>query len=260
MEIKVFKIGGQIVDDADQLQQFITILSKIKGNKILVHGGGKIASQLCMDLGITPKMHNGRRITDESTLKVVVMAYAGWINKSIVAQLQAKDQNAIGLTGADSNFILAHKRQNSAIDYGFAGDIDKVDASVLETILIRDQTTVIAPITHDGKGQLLNTNADTIANEIAVALAHEHSVDLYYLFDKKGVLVNKEDENSLISKIKIAEIKNLIDQGIIVDGMIPKIQNAKAAVENGVVKIILTNIAELEKSLDHQTVGTTILK
>ncbi|MCB0503812.1 MAG: acetylglutamate kinase, partial [Bacteroidetes bacterium] len=223
MEIKVFKIGGQIVDDADQLQQFITILSKIKGKKILIHGGGKIASQLCMDLGIAPKMHNGRRITDESTLKVVVMAYAGWINKSIVAQLQAKDQNVIGLTGADSNFILAHKRQNSAIDYGFAGDIDKVDASVLETILIRDQTPVIAPITHDGKGQLLNTNADTIANEIAVALAYEHSVDLYYLFDKKGVLVNKEDENSLISKIKISEINDLIDKGIIVDGMIPKI-------------------------------------
>lgn len=260
MEIKVFKIGGQIVDDADQLQQFITILSKIKGKKILIHGGGKIASQLCMDLGIVPKMHNGRRITDQATLKVVVMAYAGWINKSIVAQLQSEGLNALGLTGADSNLILAHKRQNSAIDYGFAGDIDKVDASVLETILIRDQTPVIAPITHDGKGQLLNTNADTIANEIAVSLAHEHSVDLYYLFDKKGVLVNKEDEHSLISEIKISEINDLIDKSIIVDGMIPKIQNAKAAVENGVAKIILTNVAELQKSLNHQTVGTTIRK
>ncbi|MCB0501649.1 MAG: acetylglutamate kinase [Bacteroidetes bacterium] len=260
MEIKVFKIGGQIVDDADQLQQFITILSKIKGNKILVHGGGKIASQLCMDLGIAPKMHNGRRITDEATLKVVVMAYAGWINKSIVAQLQAKDQNAVGLTGADCNFILAHKRRNSAIDYGFAGDIDKVDASFLETILTKNQIPVVAPITHDGKGQLLNTNADTIANEIAVALAHEHSVDLYYLFDKKGVLADKENEQSVINEIKIAEINDLIDKGIIVDGMIPKIQNAKAALENGVAKIILTNIAELDKSLDHQNVGTTILK
>ena len=260
MEIKVFKIGGQIVDDEVLLEQFISIFSKVEGHKLLVHGGGKIASKLCESLGIVPKMHNGRRITDEPTLKVVVMAYAGLINKNIVALLQANNQNAIGLTGADGNIIQAHKRMNSDIDYGFAGDIDIINTTILEKLLKAWQVPVMAPITHDKKGQLLNTNADTIANELSVALSSDHTVELFYLFDKKGVLTDIKDGDSVLPQIKISEIDGLIKDGTIADGMIPKITNAKNAIENGVSKIILTNIAGLENLLANQTVGTTILK
>ncbi|MEZ5022354.1 MAG: acetylglutamate kinase [Chitinophagales bacterium] len=260
MTIKVFKIGGQIVDNEVLLEQFISIFSKVKGYKILVHGGGKIASKLCESLGIVPKMHNGRRITDEPTLKVVVMAYAGLINKNIVALLQAKNQNAIGLSGADGNIIKAHKRMNSEIDYGFAGDIDVIDTSILEKLLETGQVPVMAPITHDKKGQLLNTNADTIANELSVALSVQHTVELFYLFDKKGVLTDIKDEDSVLPQIKISDIDNLINDGTIADGMIPKITNAKNAIKNGVSKIVLTNIEGLENISSNLTVGTTILK
>lgn len=260
MEIKVFKIGGQIVDDEASLNEFLSIFSKIEGAKVLVHGGGKIASKLCEKMGITPKMHQGRRITDKTTLKVVVMAYAGLINKTIVSKLQALNVNGIGLTGADGNTIKAHKRINSDIDYGFAGDIDQIETSLLQNLLEKKMVPVIAPITHDKKGQLLNTNADTIANELSVALSELTSVELFYLFDKKGVLLDIKDEDSFIPTIKTNEIETLIANGTIVEGMIPKITNAKNAIEKGVSKITLTNIEELKNILSNQSSGTNILK
>ena len=258
MNLSIFKIGGQIVENEDLLHDFLTTFSKVEGLKILVHGGGKVASKLCADLNIEPKMHHGRRITDAPTLKVVVMAYAGWINKTIVSKLQALSVSCIGLTGADGNIIEAHKRLNSTIDYGFAGDIDHIDTSFLHDLLNCNMVPIIAPITHDKQGQLLNTNADTIANELAVAFSKSFEVKLFYIFDKKGVLRDMHDENSFLPLIKLSEIDLLIEQGIISDGMIPKITNAKNAIKNGVSSITLTNVEGLQNCTNEATIGTTI--
>ena len=205
----------------------------------MVHGGGKRASELLKALQISPRMHEGRRITDEPTLEVVTMVYAGSINKRIVSLLQALGCNAIGLSGADGNVILAHKRIVQTIDYGFAGDIDQINTPVITSLLNAGLTPVCCAITHDGKGQLLNTNADTIASSLAKALSQEYQVSLKFCFEKKGVLADPEDDHSVISELNPDSYGKYRSEGIITDGMIPKLDNAFAALQAGVSEVII---------------------
>lgn len=256
----VIKIGGNIIDNAEKLTHFLQQFTAIKGKKILVHGGGKLATQLAKDLGIEQELVEGRRITDAATLKIVTMVYAGYINKNIVAQLQANGNNAIGFTGADANLIKAHKRLASAsngIDYGFVGDIDEVNTAAIEPLLNQDIAIVVAPITHDGNGQLLNTNADTIAQSIATAMGNKFDVSLLYCFEKSGVLLNANDDESVIPSIDQAYFKKLKEAQLIFAGMIPKLENAFAALEKGVNKVIIGK-AESILDLVQAKAGTTI--
>jgi acetylglutamate kinase len=256
----VIKIGGNIIDDSIKLENFLQQFTAIKSKKILVHGGGKLATQLAKDLGIEQEMLEGRRITDLATLKIVTMVYAGFINKNIVAQLQANGNNAIGFTGADANLIRAHKRLPSAskgIDYGFVGDVDDVNTAAIEPLLAQNITIVIAPITHDGKGQLLNTNADTIAQSIATALSNKYEVSLLYCFEKAGVLLDANDDNSVIPSINPAYFNQLKEAQLIFAGMIPKLENAFAALEKGVEKVVIGK-AESILDLVQAKAGTTI--
>ena len=253
----VVKIGGNIIDDSNALENFLSHFAAIDQPKILVHGGGKLATETAATLNIPQQMVEGRRITDEATLKVVTMVYAGLINKNIVAKLQAKACNAIGLTGADANIILAKKRAVKAIDYGFAGDVVTVNYDFFKTLLEKNCTPVIAPITHDGNGQLLNTNADTIASEIAKAMSHSYSVQLIYCFDKKGVLENINDDNSVIKIITKENFPGLKADKIIHTGMIPKIENALAAVDEGVQIVCIGYGLDLSKMVQGEA-GTSI--
>jgi acetylglutamate kinase len=253
----VVKIGGNIIDNEAALASFLSVFAGVPGKKILVHGGGKLATQLAGKFGVEQKMVDGRRITDAETLKIVTMVYAGYINKNIVAQLQANGCNAIGLTGADANMIQAHKRQHTTIDYGFAGDIDMVNAPFMQNLLEQDVTIVAAPITHDAKGQLLNTNADTIAQEIAKALSRTYKVQLVYSFEKKGVLLNVDDENSVIGEIDTKKYAELRSEQKIFAGMIPKLDNAFSALQSGVSKVIIGKAEELEQLISGKS-GTTI--
>ena len=245
--LHVIKIGGNIIDDAAALAAFLEAFAGLPGKKILVHGGGKLATQLAAKMGVEQQLVDGRRITDAETLKIVTMVYAGYINKNIVAQLQSFGSNAIGLSGADGNMILAHKRNHASIEYGFVGDIDMVNAVLLQSLLSQNITVVAAPISHDGKGQLLNTNADTIAQEIAVALSTMYKVELVYSFEKKGVLLDVEDENSVIAQIDTAKYAALKAQQKIFAGMIPKLDNAFAALQRGVQKVIIGKAEELQQ-------------
>ena len=254
----VIKIGGNIIDDESKLTSFLQKFAAIKGNKILVHGGGKLATKLAADLGIQQQMVDGRRITDAETLKIVTMVYAGYINKNIVTQLQANGCNAIGLTGADGNMISAHKRVHTTIDYGFVGDIDSVNTGFLQNLLNSGLAVVAAPITHDSSGQLLNTNADTIAQEIANAMGNIYEVQLIYSFEKPGVLLDVTDENSVISRINPADYEVLKSKNLIFAGMIPKLDNAFTALQSGVHKVIIGRAEELEQLIAGKT-GTTIL-
>jgi acetylglutamate kinase len=256
----VIKIGGNIIDDANALDSFIEKFAAINRHKILIHGGGKLATEMASTMQIPQQMIEGRRITDEATLKLVTMVYAGYINKNIVAKLQAKNCNAIGLTGADANIILAKKRIVKDIDYGFVGDVvvDGINDSFLKLLLENNTTAIIAPITHNREGQLLNTNADTIANEIAKAMSVHYQVQLIYCFDKKGVLENVADENSAIKLITKENIENLKANKVIYDGMIPKIDNALQAVANGVHKVTLGHANELNEIIKGEA-GTTIM-
>jgi acetylglutamate kinase len=253
----IIKIGGNIIDDANRLSTFLNEFSSIEGKKILVHGGGKIATTLAEKLGIKQTIVDGRRITDSETLKIIIMVYAGYVNKNIVALLQANGLNAIGLTGADGNVILAHKRRNAAIDYGFAGDIDHINADFIQELLEKDMTLVFAPVTHDNKGQLLNTNADTLAQELAKGLSGAYAVTLIYSFEKNGVLLDTLDENSVIKEINPDSYKRLKDDQKIVAGMIPKLDNAFAALNNGVKKVVIGNAIQLHSLIAGQA-GTTI--
>lgn len=259
----VIKIGGNIIDDEKKLSSFLQTFAQVKGKKILVHGGGKLATKLGETLGIEQKLVDGRRITDAETLKVVTMVYAGYINKNIVAQLQANNCNAIGISGADGNAIQAHKRTNAAIDYGFAGDIDKVDTDFFKQLFDKVPAVVVAPITHDKKGQLLNTNADTIAQEIAKALSGHFNVQLIYSFEKSGVLLDVNDENSVIKRINknyYEELKSPLPGGggaKIFAGMIPKLDNAFTALNNGVKKVIIGKAEELNELITG-TKGTSL--
>lgn len=243
--LNILKIGGKLLADEGQLEQMLRVFAAMNGPKILVHGGGKRADELIKALGIEPKMINGRRITDEATLEIVTMVYAGLINKGLVAKLQAIQCPAIGLSGADGNLLLAHKRILKDIDYGFAGDIDVINVSNLKYLLEGNLVPVCCAITHDGKGQLLNTNADTIASSLAVALAPHYQVRLQYSFEKPGVLTNPNDDHSAIAQLDKVSYQNYKQNGTITDGMIPKLDNAFAALEAGVSEIVIGNPAAL---------------
>ncbi len=237
--LKVIKIGGNIIDDKDVLHEFLSTFSKLKGPKILVHGGGKLATKLATKLEIPVKIQDGRRLTDRDTLEVITMVYAGKVNKNIVAKLQASHCNTIGFTGADGNTIWSKKRSMSPIDFGYVGDIEGVNTGVLQILLNQNITPVFCAITHDVKGQLLNTNADTIASALSVAFAKSYRVELFYCFEKKGVLENVEDENSLVKEINFSNYQDLIDSGVVSEGMLPKLKNSFYAIEHDVKKVCI---------------------
>lgn len=239
--LNIIKVGGAVVEDEAQLSQLLRDFSAIEGNKVLVHGGGRRATKVAASLGIETKMVNGRRITDADMLEVVTMVYGGLVNKNVVARLQATGVNALGLTGADMNVLHAHKRPlKDGIDYGFVGDVDKADGKMLATLIDAGITPVMAPLTHDGEGNILNTNADTIAGETAKALAPYYDVTLTFCFEKKGVLSNPDDDDSVIPTITREDFKRYVADGTIAGGMIPKIENSLAAVEAGVKKVVIT--------------------
>ena len=223
--LTLIKIGGNIIDNPTELKQFLSDFSKIEGYKILVHGGGKSATKMAESIGLVPQMIDGRRITDAAMLDVVVMIYAGQINKNIVAQLQAKNTNAMGFSGADGNLIQSDKRNHPTINYGFVGDVKKVNTQLLETLLSNGIVPVFCAITHDAKGQLLNTNADTIASELAIALSEVFDVTLNYCFEKPGVLYDTEDDSSVIENINQELYSKLKAEKAIHSGMIPKLDN-----------------------------------
>ena len=247
-KVFVIKIGGNIIDDAEALDVFLQLFSNIKQPKILIHGGGKLATDLAAKLNIKQQLIEGRRVTDAETLEAVTMVYAGAINKNIVAKLQANCCNALGLSGADANLISASKRIVNKIDYGFVGDIktNGINTSFLQLLFENNITPVIAPITHNNEGQLLNTNADSIANEIAKALSKQFEVHLIYCFNKKGILKDVNDENSVIKTITNEKAVNLKLEGNIHEGMIPKIDNALQAAAAGVHKVSLGHALELD--------------
>ena len=245
----IIKVGGKIVEEQESLTSLLKDFSRIAGNKILVHGGGQTATVLSDKLGIETKMVDGRRITDAETLKIATMVYAGLVNKNVVAGLQALGNNAIGLTGADLDVIRAVKRPVGEIDYGYVGDINWVNATALAELLNNGAIPVIAPITHDGKGSLLNTNADTIASELATSLSSRYEVRLIFCFEKSGVLMNESDENSRIPEIDPKEFEELKAEGIITGGMIPKLENGFNAMRRGVSAVVITNAQGLSGGL-----------
>ena len=239
--VVVVKVGGAVVEDEAQLAQLLRDFSAIPGRKVLVHGGGRRATQVAASLGIESKMVDGRRITDADMLSVVTMVYGGLVNKNLVARLQAGGVNALGLTGADMDVIRSHRRPpKNGVDFGFVGDVDRVDGQALAGLIERGITPVMAPLTHDGQGHILNTNADTIASETAKALAPYYDVTLIFSFEKKGVLSNPADDDSDIPVITRADFCRYQADGTISGGMLPKIQNALAAVEAGVKQVIIT--------------------
>ena len=240
-KVTIVKVGGAIVEDNEQLAQLLTDFAAIPGKKVLVHGGGRRATKVAAALGIESKMVNGRRITDEQMLEVVTMVYGGLINKNLVAKLQAKGVNALGLTGADMDVIHSHKRPvKDGVDFGYVGDVERANGKMLQTLIQEGITPVMAPLTHDGNGNILNTNADTIASETAKALAPYYDVTLIYSFEKKGVLSNPDDDNSVIPVITRSDFEKYQADGTIGGGMIPKIENALAAVDAGVKEVIIT--------------------
>ncbi|RYE91254.1 MAG: acetylglutamate kinase [Cytophagaceae bacterium] len=249
--VTVYKIGGGIIDDASELRSFLELLAEAAGPKILVHGGGKGASALLRELGRTPHLVNGRRVTDAATLDIVVMFYAGKTNKEVVAQLQQLGINALGLSGADGNVIQGTKRPVKDIDYGFVGDLTpaSVNKNLLLSLLQAGVIPVLCPIIHDGQGQLLNTNADTIASAVAVALAPATDVTLHYCFEKNGVLRDVKDDNSVIPQINLASYAELKEQGVIADGMLPKLENAFAALQQGVSRVVIGHALRITSEL-----------
>ena len=239
-KITVIKVGGKIVEEKESLDNLLDRFASIEGNRILIHGGGRSATRIAEALGIESRMVNGRRITDSETLKVVTMVYGGLVNKNIVAGLQARNVNALGLTGADCNVIRAHKRTSEDIDWGFVGDVDSADGAMLAKLIGEGIVPIMAPLTHDGNGNLLNTNADTIAAETAKTLAPYFDVTLTYCFEHPGVMRNPDDPTSLIARIDSESYKALLADGTISGGMIPKIDNAFNALEGGVSRVIIT--------------------
>ncbi len=253
--LKVIKIGGNIIDDTPTLNHFLERFSKIEGPKILVHGGGKLATKLANQMGIEVKMTHGRRITDADTLDIITMVYAGKINKNIVAKLQSRQCNAVGFSGADGNTIVSEKRPVKDVDFGFVGDVLKVNTNTLKVLLNTGITPVFCAITHDECGQLFNTNADTIASELAIGFANDFKTELYYCFEKNGVLQNVNDDNSVIEHIHSKNYKTLINNGIIADGMLPKLNNCFHAIHHKVDKVCLGKPEMLFKSnIKHTTI------
>jgi acetylglutamate kinase len=255
-KLKIVKIGGNVINNKEALSSFLVDFSKVSGAKILVHGGGRRASEMISALGLKPKMVNGRRVTDESTLEIVTMVYAGLLNKNITAELQKNNCNAIGLSGADANTILAHKRIVKEVDYGFAGDVDGVNSEIIKVLVSNDLTPVFCAITHDKKGQLLNTNADTIAAELAKGMSKHFEVELIYCFEKLGVLADVDNDATLIEKIDFISLNFLKKANIISEGMLPKIDNCFDALQNGVAKVI---IGKPEVIADNNLKHTTLV-
>ena len=257
-KLVIIKLGGNIIDDEQKLNDFLRNFASINNKKILVHGGGKLATRLADELKVPQQMVEGRRITDAETLKIVTMVYAGYINKNIVAGLQANGCNAIGLSGADGDAIRAHKRQHPTMDYGFAGDVDQVNPVLFQQLLDSRLTPIVAPITHNGQGQLLNTNADTIAQELAKGLSTYFAVQLIYLFEKSGVLLDADDDQSVIKEITPVSYKELKEKKLVFAGMIPKLDNAFSALEHGVKKVVIGKAEELHQIVDGVK-GTSII-
>lgn len=258
MKLTLVKVGGAIVENADSLHLLLDKFARIEGYKVLVHGGGRSATRIAEQLGLPQQMIAGRRVTDAETLRVVTMVYAGLVNKDIVAELQARGINALGLTGADMNVIQSHRRapknvrmadgSMQLVDYGFVGDIDRVNADLLADLIAKGVVPVVCPIGHDTKGSLLNTNADTIAAEVAKALAAVFDVTLVFCFEKRGVLRDADDDNSVISTITQAEFPALVEQGVVSGGMLPKLENAFDAIRAGVHEVIITRADAIDDS------------
>lgn len=246
-KLTLIKVGGKIVEEPDTLQQLLRDFSSIEGHKVLVHGGGRSATKIASQLGIESQMVNGRRITDAEMLKVVTMVYGGLVNKNIVAGLQSLQVNALGLTGADMNIMRSDKRPVKDVDYGFVGDVKEVNADVLASLIQQGIVPVLAPLTHDKQGHMLNTNADTIAGEAAKALVKYFDVTLMFCFEKKGVLLNEDDDESVIPEIDRASFQKYVAEGIIQGGMIPKLENAFQAIDAGVKEVIITQASEIHK-------------
>lgn len=254
--LRIFKIGGNVINDEGVLTSFLNKFSKIKEPKVLVHGGGKRASEISAAMGLVPQLVNGRRVTDEATLEIVTMVYAGLLNKNIVAKLQSFGCNSIGLSGADGNSIEAHKRIVKDVDYGYAGDIDKMNPDIISALIQNNVTPVFCAITHNKKGLLLNTNADTIASEVAVGMSDLFNVELNYVFELKGVLESIEDKTSVIKNIDSKKHIELVEQGIIADGMLPKIHNCFNALKKGVDKVRIGDVSLVEENNDLYTTLT----
>ena len=258
----IIKIGGNVIDNSEKLHHFLKAFADLKGFKILVHGGGKMATKLADEMHIEAKMIDGRRITDIETLRVVTMVYAGLINKNLVAQLQKYGCNAIGLSGADGNLIKAKKRLVETIDYGYVGDLDKssIETENLSKLINNGFIPVFSAITHDGDGQLLNTNADTIAAALAIGMAKHYQTSLVYCFDKKGVLMNVDDENSVIKEINPTAYQDLKENGLIADGMLPKLHNAFEAINKGVKEVFIGSADDLKELQNKGGFGTRLIK
>ncbi|CAH8282557.1 N-acetylglutamate kinase [Mariniflexile fucanivorans] len=252
-KLSIVKIGGNIIEDDTSLNAFLKLFANLKGKKILVHGGGKRATAIAAKLGIESKMINGRRITDAETLEVITMVYGGLVNKNIVAQLQASNIDAIGLTGADINSMTSEKRPVKDVDFGFVGDVKKVAHNSIDKLIKADFTPVFCAITHDGKGQLLNTNADTITSQLAVGMSNLYETSIYYCFELDGVLKDINDKNSVIKHIDSSLYKELLEQGIIADGMLPKLENCFDALNHGVKTINMGNTNMLTQENDNFT-------
>ncbi len=262
MKLTLVKVGGAIVENPDSLQSLLDKFARIPGLKVLVHGGGRSATRIAEQLGLPQQMIAGRRVTDAETLRVVTMVYAGLVNKNIVAQLQARGVNALGLTGADMNVIQSHRRApknvrlddgtTQLVDYGFVGDIDQVNADLLADLIAKGVVPVISPIGHDAQGSLLNTNADTIAAEVAKALSRVFEVTLVFCFEKKGVLRDASDDDSVIPNITQAEFPALVEQGVVSGGMLPKLENSFSAIQAGVHEVVITQA----DSIDDAKAGT----
>lgn len=250
--LNIIKVGGAIVEDEESLQGLLMSFSGLRGKKILVHGGGKIATEIASRLGVETQMIDGRRITSAEMLKVVTMVYGGLVNKDIVARLQALGENAIGLTGADMNLIMSVKRPVELVNFGYVGDVKYVNTRSLKSILEAGAVPVLAPLTHDKEGTMLNTNADTIASSVARALAGDYSVTLTFCSSTPGVLRNLEDPTTLVKTISKTDFDSMVSDGTISEGMIPKLQNAFEAINDGVSKVVITSPSDLSG-------GTTIL-
>lgn len=256
--LNIIKVGGGVVEDAASLASLLDQFSSMSGRKVLVHGGGRLATAMAASLGIESRMVGGRRITDAEMLRVVTMVYGGLVNKNIVAGLQAKGVNAIGLTGADGDVIRSHKRPlkrvkmddgtEQMVDFGFVGDVDRVDAQFLVQLIEGGNVPVVAPLTHNGEGHILNTNADTIASSVACALAEHYDVTLTFCFEKPGVLRNADDESSVIPSIDEEMFKRITDEGIVSGGMIPKLENAFDALHRGVRQVVITHADNIDGS------------
>lgn len=255
--LKIIKIGGNIIDNDDALNAFLVAFSKLKGPKLLVHGGGKLATKLANQMGIEVKMTNGRRITDADTLDIITMVYAGKINKNIVAKLQALNCNSVGFSGADGNSIVSIKRPVKKVDFGFVGDVNKVNTKTMAVLLENKVTPVFCAITHDENGQLFNTNADTIASELAIGFSNQFKTELFYCFEKNGVLQDMNNDNSIIENINTKTYQSLINEGVIADGMLPKLNNCFHAIDNQVSKVC---IGKPEMLFNKNSIFTTIKK